>query len=678
MISQNGRQFLVPVYQRNYDWKVEHCDKLIDDVIEAGKKDKDHFLGTVVYLVDHSSSAMTKVLIIDGQQRLTTTLITLKAIAELAQINQDAGTAQNIYEQYLFNKFYDEFDPSDKFKLKPVDEDNIQFIKLMNNQIDEMNSSSNLYLNYKRIYAKIELALSRGITPKTIFKGINLLNIVEIVLEKGVDDPQEIFESINSTGLELSNSDLIRNFLLMSVDDQTRLYNEYWKPIYQLIGGDYLEDYIFDYLSFRYCININSKRVYRMFVEYYITNNHTNESMLKDLKYFAVIYDAFLRHSNRYSERINDYLEAYRFIDQSTIYPFLLSVFNDYENKIITEDTLVDVLKLFLSYFVKRLVCGVPSNSLRGLFLNLYNRVFKIETNKQRYYDSICTFLYDIKSKDEVPQDATFLHDLMSANLYQSQRLTKFLLDLVENHNYKETVNTAQTSIEHIMPQTLENSWIKMLGEKYENIHSLYLHTLGNLSLSGYNSDMSNKAFEKKKQLLIENSKIVVLNLDVVNQEVWTEVQIQARAKRLADIILTQLKITDYSSKGIKFENFDERDFFEENLSVVYTKVYGYRLFEEEHKVDNYVQLTISIIKELDKMDAKIMDDIANSVFNPWGGKKDYLSPNEVNMTYPIRIRDNLFLDSNMNANTAVFIVKKLLQSYQIDLSNFKFYTKKK
>jgi hypothetical protein len=403
---------------------------------------------------------------------------------------------------------------------------------------------------------------------------------------------------------------------------------------------------------------------------------------LIELNDIAKIYHALTSESNRYSENIQDLLRKYRYIEQSTMYPFFIQVFKDLDNELIDEIEVEKVLQFFLNYHIKRLVCGSSSNSLRGLYLNLYNRIFKIEKNKERYYDSIAHYMNELKTKDEVPNDNQFLKNLKSTELYKQRKLVKFLLASVENTT-KEILLTDNLTVEHIMPQTLENSWIKMLGDNYTNVHDTYLHTLGNLSLTAYNSNMGNKSFSDKKKLLKEYSKANTLNSDVLDKDNWTKLEIEQRANRLAAIINSLFKAPKHNSKGIRFENVVEHTFEDEYEDYKGQQLYSFRFInmEHEYKLDTYKNMLVSIIEILDSMDSKIMDDIAKNLFNPWkDGTLDKLA-NNINGSGKRTIhkfRDNLYLIGGFSSVGVIYSIRKLMEYYDIPSQQFVFYTRAK
>lgn len=671
-IGTNKVLFRIPVYQRNYDWSDSNCNRLLDDVytiIETGDK---HFLGTIVFMAAKSGGfALQEYVIIDGQQRLTTLMLILKALSVVAQSVGDE-CYHEIEEQYLHNKYCDE---EFKVKLKPIKTDNRQFLLLLNGKLDEMDEETHIYQNFMLCKERFERWCSRGINPSAVLDALTKLEIVEIVLTKGEDDPQVIFESINSTGLELSNADLIRNYLLMNADDQERLYEDYWLFIEKTLRNkmDYsnLDDFFMQYIVYKTSKPVNSRQLYSSFVKLFKDSGYTQESILEELKYYAEIFGAFVYGSKAYSEKINKYLKSLRLLNQTTCYPFLLHVFDDYHhNDVIDEATVEKILHFILSYLLRRLVCGVPSNTLRGLFTYLYNRIFKVSSNKKKYYESLNKFLFTVSSKDVVPSAAEFERSLQKANIYGNNALCRFLLLDIENGDGKEVLQAENLTIEHIMPQTLSADWNYINPEEHEQ----YLHTLGNLSVTGYNSELSNKSFKEKQEIIRENSKAVVLNSDVLAKDSWGIVDIQARAKRLANIVLARYRIEKVDDDSIEFEYIDTMT-LDDYDDVTGKKLVSFKLFGETYRQNKFVFMLFDVIKLLDKRQPGKIEELArkNYSFNATKRKHVHLNTNGEGMRGPWKIADGIYVEANLSAWSCIRFIQNLLSVFGYDKDQFSF-----
>lgn len=670
-IGTNKVLFRIPVYQRNYDWSESNCNRLLDDIYGIMQSGDKHFLGTIVFMAAKSGGfALQEYIIIDGQQRLTTLMLILKALSVVAESVGD-DCYHEIEEQYLHNKYCDE---EFKVKLKPIKSDNNQFLLLLEDKIDEMDEDTHIYHNFMLCKERFERWAEKCINPSQVLDALTKLEIVEIVLTKGEDDPQVIFESINSTGLELSNADLIRNYLLMNADDQEKLYENYWLYIEKTLRNkmDYsnLDAFFMQYIVYKTSKPVNSRQLYNSFVKLFKDSGYSQESILKELRYYAEIFGAFVYGSDKYSDRINKLLYRLRVLNQTTCYPFLLHVFDDYHQGVIDEATVEQILQFILAYLLRRMVCGVPSNTLRGLFTYLYNRIFKVASNKQKYYETLNKFLFTVSSKDVIPSAGEFERALQKANIYGNNALCRFLLLDIENGDGKEILQAENLTIEHIMPQTLSADWSHIRPEEHEE----YLHTLGNLSVTGYNSELSNKSFAEKQDIIRENSKAVILNSDVLDKESWNVADIQARAKRLAGIVLTRYKIDRILDDSIEFEyietltldNYDE---------VTGKKLVSFKLFGETYRQNKYALMLLDVIKLLDKKSPGKLQTLAenNYSFNSTKRKHVHLNLDGSGMRWPWKVTDGIYLEANLSAWSCIRFIENLLAEFGFEKDQFSF-----
>lgn len=670
-IGTNKVLFRIPVYQRNYDWSESNCNRLLDDIYGIMQGGDKHFLGTIVFMAAKSGGfALQEYIIIDGQQRLTTLMLVLKALSVVAENGGD-DCYHEIEEQYLHNKYCSE---EFKVKLKPIKSDNNQFTLLLEGKVDEMDDDTHIYHNFMLCKERFERWAERGINPSQVLDALTKLEIVEIVLTKGEDDPQVIFESINSTGLELSNADLIRNYLLMNADDQEKLYENYWLYIEKTLRNkmDYsnLDAFFMQYIVYKTSKPVNSRQLYNSFVKLFKDSGYSQESILKELRYYAEIFGAFVYGSDKYSDLINKQLYRLRVLNQTTCYPFLLHVFDDYHQGVIAEETVEKILQFILAYLLRRMVCGVPSNTLRGLFTYLYNRIFKVASNKQKYYETLNKFLFTVSSKDVIPSAAEFERALQKANIYGNNALCRFLLLDIENGDGKEILQAENLTIEHIMPQTLSADWSHIRPEEHEE----YLHTLGNLSVTGYNSELSNKSFAEKQDIIRENSKAVILNSDVLNTESWNIADIQSRAKRLAGIVLTRYKIDRVLDESIEFEYIETLtlDSYDE---VTGKKLVSFKLFGETYRQNKYALMLLDVIKLLDKKIPGKLQTLAenNYSFNSTKRKHVHLNLDGSGMRWPWKVTDGIYLEANLSAWSCIRFIENLLAEFGFEKDQFSF-----
>ena len=558
-LLNTSRQFIVPIFQRNYSWQKSQYEQLWFDILRASKfKEKqNHFIGSIVYIdMGTPAGRPQQLLLIDGQQRLTTISILLCAIKDYVQkfnLETKLINLAKIKNQFLYNS--DEID-EDRYKLLLNVQDKETYIKLIDNTIFTVNKpATNIIKCYEFFYERIEDFIKQDGQIDEIYAGIFKLSLVSISLDKDSDNPQMIFESMNSTGKDLSQTDLLRNYLLMDLtpEKQTRLYKTYWKPMEELFGEDiYKNDvnkfdyFIRDFLTLKsdtgYICKINN--VYENFKRYYLDNNCEKFVVLKDLFTYAKYY-ACIDLLQEKDDELKLYWQEFKKLDSHVVYPFLLKLYDDYSCQILIKEDFKKILQVVISYLWRRAICEIPTNSLSKTFATLYQAV-----DKDDYVNSIIKAFVFKSSYKRFSSDYEVREKLQTKDIYHF-RLRKYLLEALENYYHKEPIdlNTANYTIEHIMPQNIEHnlSWQQMLGENWQEVHSLYLHTLGNLTITGYNAEMSNKSFGEKVngESGFKHSHLK-LNESIVQCDVWNKKAIQRRTNILTDIILKIWKYPEF------------------------------------------------------------------------------------------------------------------------------------
>lgn len=674
-LSQNGQQYKIPVYQRNYEWSKEQCKKLFEDIVQSAKRNQLHFTGSIVFQPLAPIKGINNSVIIDGQQRLTTIYILLKALVDMASTEAE----KSIPMAALFNKDeYNQFnlDETTKVKLKPAKNNNGQLINLLYDKHSQIDKCCDIYNNYLFFCELIKEQLELGVTVSDIYRGIGLLTVAVIQLDN-TDKAQEIFERINSTGIPLSLADKIRNYVLMTEIEQDRLYDEYWLKIEELLPRDQLSAFFLDYLNIKIDGFAKESNAYDVFKTIYAAGKFTNEQMLKDILHYAEFYHTFLYGNNKYSKEVNSLLDNLQKLKQTTVFLFLFHVFDDYENGVISsENELEKILRFLMHYSIRRLICEVGSNSLRGLYKTLYNRVFAREENKKHYYDAIVSFFMQLTSKDVLPDDMTFVKALKENNLYRKNALCKFLLIAVENKG-KEKVIPDTLTIEHIMPQNknLSTAWQKMLGENnWQTIQEKYLHTLGNLTLTGYNSELGDKPFdEKKKEIESSESKMVSLYYDVKSCEKWNEECIVARAERLADTIL-QLFPVEQPSEKISFADPRYQEYTCANPDDATYKAPNYYVLQGERvNINNFAEMLRSVVSRLFEQNKEIIKEMARNNECPVSWSQNIMFSYDVEKIsgdYRIEGTD-IYESTGFSAYHIICIIRALLEKYDIEESDF-------
>ncbi|WP_288795770.1 DUF262 domain-containing protein [uncultured Megamonas sp.] len=558
-LLNTSRQFIVPIFQRNYSWQKSQYEQLWFDILRASKfKEKqNHFIGSIVYIdMGTPAGRPQQLLLIDGQQRLTTISILLCAIKDYVQkfnLETKLINLAKIKNQFLYNS--DEID-EDKYKLLLNVQDKETYIKLIDNTIFTVNKpATNIIKCYEFFYERIEDFIKQYGQIDEIYAGIFKLSLVLISLDKDSDNPQMIFESMNSTGKDLSQTDLLRNYLLMDLtpEKQTRLYKTYWKPMEELFGEDiYKNDvnkfdyFIRDFLILKsdtgYICKINN--VYENFKRYYLDNNCEKFAVLRDLFTYAKYY-ACIDLLQENDDELKLYWQEFKKLDSHVVYPFLLKLYDDYSRQILIKEDFKKILQVVISYLWRRAICEIPTNSLSKTFATLYQAV-----DKDDYVNSVIKAFVFKSSYKRFPSDYEVREKLQTKDIYHF-RLRKYLLEALENYYHKEPIdlNTANYTIEHIMPQNIEHnlSWQQMLGEDWQEVHSLYLHSLGNLTITGYNAEMSNKSFVEKVngESGFKHSHLK-LNESIAQCDVWNKKAIQRRTNILTDIILKIWKYPEF------------------------------------------------------------------------------------------------------------------------------------
>lgn len=558
-LLNTSRQFIVPIFQRNYSWQKSQYEQLWFDILRASKfKEKqNHFIGSIVYIdMGTPAGRPQQLLLIDGQQRLTTISILLCAIKDYVQkfnLETKLINLAKIKNQFLYNS--DEID-EDRYKLLLNVQDKETYIKLIDNTIFTVNKpATNIIKCYEFFYERIEDFIKQHGQIDEIYAGIFKLSLVSISLDKDSDNPQMIFESMNSTGKDLSQTDLLRNYLLMDLtpEKQTRLYKTYWKPMEELFGEDiYKNDvnkfdyFIRDFLTLKsdtgYICKINN--VYENFKRYYLDNNCEKFVVLKDLFTYAKYY-ACIDLLQEKDDELKLYWQEFKKLDSHVVYPFLLKLYDDYSCQILIKEDFKKILQVVISYLWRRAICEIPTNSLSKTFATLYQAV-----DKDDYVNSVIKAFVFKSSYKRFPSDYEVREKLQTKDIYHF-RLRKYLLEALENYYHKEPIdlNTANYTIEHIMPQNIEHnlSWQQMLGEDWQEVHSLYLHSLGNLTITGYNAEMSNKSFVEKVngESGFKHSHLK-LSESIAQCDVWNKKAIQRRTNILTDIILKIWKYPEF------------------------------------------------------------------------------------------------------------------------------------
>jgi uncharacterized protein with ParB-like and HNH nuclease domain/predicted transport protein len=536
-LLDGAKQFIVPIFQRDYSWGTKHCLQLWDDVIRVGSDPhtRGHFIGSIVYIAaEESNAGLTRWLLIDGQQRLTTLALLLIALRNRLQDtdeSSDALPSPEAIDDYFLRNRHGKSDRRNKLLLRRADQDTLA--ALVDGKAIPKTASDRVRENFQFFEAKVAEA-----DPVKVYQGINKLVIINVSLTRGQDDPQMIFESLNSTGLDLTQADLIRNFVLMRQDEeiQTRLYEEYWRPIEIAFGPRYRSDFdkfVRDYLTLKVMPSkqLRADDIYQHFRTYFFQTNTASPiaETLRDLKRFGSYYVAYsLGHEE--TPRLKEVFRRLRSLIEVAS-PVVLRLYDCYDRaKTLSEREFVASLELLESYVFRRSVCDMQTRSLGQIFASLAYRI-----KERRPFESLGVALQRQGKKRRFPSDAEFREALETRDVYD-MRQCHYLLDRLENDS-KEKIDTSGFTIEHVMPQNedLRTEWRAMLGAEWKTIQEVWLHRLGNITLTGYNPEYSDRPFEKKKTMKggFDDSPLR-LNKFIRDQKKWTAKAIEERGKALA------------------------------------------------------------------------------------------------------------------------------------------------
>lgn len=624
-ILKSADKLIIPVYQRNYDWKESHCRTLFNDLVKTIHNNrKTHFFGGIVSAND-PVGGRADLLIIDGQQRITTITLLLLALAKLLQESKvqssDPYLADTIIKKYLA----DEINPNNrKIKLKPIKGDAEAF-ELLWQESDEYNRSSNVTLNYTYFYNRIQKG---ELSPNEIFDAIQRLQIIDISLKLPDDDPQLVFESLNSTGLDLSEGDKIRNYVLMGlpIEKQEQFYNQYWNPIERKAGYDKDSNsfnvswFIRDFLSIkqRKIPSINS--VYNSFKEYSEPfRNSDIEPLLQDLLNYAKRYEKLLNGFSDFPAQLNASVYRLNRFESSVTRPFLMEILRLKEQNVISNAETTEVFRTVESYLFRRIICDLPSNALNKVFLSLTNDVYRLDGTWDEFISKFKYILSSKKEKARFPDNTEFAEGLLQKNIYKMlPRYKAYLFERLENGDsleYKaiyDRIDRSDYTIEHIIPQTLTPDWQEELGEEYERIHDTWLHRLANLTLSAYNTKYHNYAFEKKRTMkdgYLDSG--LRMNQWIAQKTKWRETELEERAERLTKQAygLWSYAESNYSPPEKQYDEYA----LDDDITFTGKIIVKYRFNGIEQEVQSWTEMYTEVIQTLHDKNKAILNYLADA-----------------------------------------------------------------
>jgi len=653
-VIEGTKQYLVPLFQRPYSWKKSEWEALWNDLVELceAENPRPHFMGSIVTMPTTSlPEGVSKYLLIDGQQRLTTVFILLSALRDIAK-NSEKKLAAEINDRFLTNPYEDGFD---YYKLQPTQVDRSSFYEIIKSesQIEQTAISECYKFFFKKLRQK-QASLELQKIKQVIGSNFSL---VSVVLSPD-DDPYLVFESLNAKGRPLTQADLIRNYFFMRIDtkSQESVYAQYWQPMQNLLG-DNLTEFIRHYLT-KNGVVVKQNEIYFEIKDR--INNYDAFSSLQDLYIFAEYYAKLLNPEGEPNPVVRKYLHRLNRFDVATVYPFLLNCYDDWMKSRITEAEFISVLRILENFILRRFVCNIQTRGLNRIFALLYSQVSKATDLGS---DNFVEKLKLILQHREYPKDVVFKAKLVEVQLYGTNRSEKgklILESIEESFGHKEQVSFEKLSIEHIMPQTPNDWWKKHLGEDWAIAHELLQHTLGNLTLTAYNSENYNSEFEVKKKNF-QNSHLE-MNKYFQDQQCWRREEIEERSHYLADIAL---KIWPYFGDE-SAKNTEERS------SLTGTTPKKLYCFGEEYPVKSWrdvSEVTLTVI--IDNLEPEYFTEVIQKFprFVGWD-EKEFRSPR--------KLKNGAFVEVNLSAENIYKFCQKVIETLDMSIDDWKVDTESK
>lgn len=674
------KRFVIPVYQRKYDWKYDNCRQLYEDlkkIVVDGRES--HFFGSIVSAVVPKGSKI-EYHIIDGQQRLTTITLLLLAIRNLIAQGKISTTEGRLDEQisqrFLVSPWASE---DDRIKLRPVKSDSEALAKLFGDE-EDYDRSSNLTTNYQFF---CDMVLKEEIPVADLYAAVGKLEIISITLDQG-DNAQLIFESLNSTGLALTEGDKIRNYVLMGLpaQNQSKYYDTYWAKIERCTGND-VSAFVRDYLSIKEQIIPSINTVYRAFKDYAEKVSLPIDTLLADLLRYARFYEKLLIcKSGLKEQKLDDCLYRLKRLEIVVTRPFLMEVLRLNQDGKLTSK---DVLQIFLiteNYLFRRNICEVPTNALNKIFLTLNREILRYDNTADNY---VSKFIYALLSKREsgrFPDDAEFTGALATKQVYQMRGKYKaYLFERFENYGTIETkdvythLDNNVYTIEHIMPQHLTPAWIECLGVNAGDIHGMWLHRLANLTLTGYNPNLSNKSFAEKRDAKEGGYKVsgLKMNQKIATQSSWGLAELE---ERNAEMLALAVEIWAYPSTDFvpTAKEFDSCTLDDENAELTGRDIVKYIFLNAEQPASSWADMFEHIVKFLHNKDKSILTSLA------YGSKTTdlavYVSNTQDGLRSALQIDENIYFEKNTSTALKMSILRRLFALYGADPMDLVFFLK--
>ncbi len=677
----SSKRFIIPVYQRNYDWQIEQCKQLYDDLVKLKKSgSKSHFFGSIVAAQDNSTG-MQEYLIIDGQQRLTTVSLLLLATYTLLSSGTITAKKPRLQEKILEEYLIDKFEPDDtKMKLKPIKEDSAAFGNLLSDTADHI-KASNITINYNYYLNRIQ---QRELNADEIFDAFCKLQIINIFLGSD-DNPQLIFESLNSTGMDLSEGDKIRNYILMGITPtkvQEKYYEKYWNKIEKCTNYD-VSSFVRDYLSVKLQSTPAMKNVYIVFKRFMEQHPFSDkEELLVDLLSYARRYEQLLKANSIYPA-VNGCIDRMNKFETTVTRPFFMEVLRysdplDGTEASINPDELLDIFQVIESYLFRRQICEIPTNALNKIFVALNSEIMRLDSTPKNYPEKLKYSLRKRTASGIYPDDDMFSEALSTKQVYLMRSKNKqYLMERFENWGTKEVKDVSQLldngtySIEHIMPQTLQSEWKESLGADYESIHDEWVHRLANLTLTAYNSKYSNSSFLKKRDNPdgFAHSGIRMNQL-IAKYNKWTLEEIADRNEKLIDKALRiwPMAETKYEPVVKTLDSITLAD----DYDLKGRKIVRFSFKGAEQPVKSWIDMYVKVISLLYAENPLLLVQLAEE--QSGGDLSSFVSDTEKDPDKFVKLDSDLYLFSNTNTETKISLLRRFFNLFGLEEEELVFY----
>ncbi|RRF95357.1 MAG: DUF4268 domain-containing protein [Lachnospiraceae bacterium] len=680
MEGANNR-YIIPVYQRKYDWKIDNCRQLYEDLKKVSRDGRSsHFFGSIVSQVVPDGSKI-EFHIIDGQQRLTTVTLLLLAICNMVKAGRvksdEEALDDQILERFIIAKWAK---GDDRIKLRPVKNDRSALEKLVAGDPVEFEPASNMTINYRFFCDQL---LKEEISVDALYEAIGKLQIISITLD-GDDKAQLIFESLNSTGLALTEGDKIRNYILMGLDPkkQDEIYDKYWTKIEECTGND-VSAFVRDYLSIKQQVTPTISNVYQSFKKYVETECIPLSSLLDDMRKYARIYKKLMTgKSGLNSQELDDCMYRLNRLEITVTEPFFMEILRlNQDGEKLSVDDLTQIFLITENYLFRRNICDVPTNALNKIFLNLNREVIRYDNTTNDY---VHKFIYALLSKKEsgrFPDDDEFSQALATKAVYQMRGKYKaYLFERFENYGTLEAkdvytlLDNGTYSIEHIMPQHLTPAWIQELGPEAEEIHATWLHRLGNLTLTAYNSNMSNATFQEKRDTELGYKKSGLrMNQRIATMDHWGPEEMQERSDGMVDTATNKIWVMPSTTFVPVEKEFDSCALDDEDFDLKGRDIIKYSYQNSETPVSSWADMFEHVIKYLHAEDKSILSTLAYSTSSETE-LSGYFSSTPEELRVPLKIDDDVYVEKNTSTALKISILRRIFVLFHADPMDLVFY----